>query len=928
MQRASESEQTASAGISAVASAFARIKWGVAENSRHDLGTDLFLLARDERLFDLGLVIGAQVKTGSSYFNESLYEASELKGWWFRDDDRAHVDAWASHGLPHLLILHDLDANKSYWVHVTTDAIVPTGQGAKVLVPAEQTVDEEHRESLLAVAATLRSNVKWEGSAWTGNSPLAAPDVLRHALIVPRLVALHPNAGHDVPLSAEQAVALLVQARLGDLDHFAEAQPDVPSLAEAKDSSNWTWRFVGALGDRITTDAIDGLLAAVESAPNPCARSASAVITASAFLVDGRADEAVDLLEKILVRDDASPVDHAWLTGQLARARAEIGRIDEARADAAMVQAVRSRAPHDVTASAIAGSAAILLFNTSGWGKVKVGDVIAGADTAANWWRTQTMSWGLDAAMDRTFKRWARDTTTTIGGADVANNQLYAASLQASHAGDQASWKHLTRLLGQDMLMRLDRHADPQAAHTGLTALRLTGDEKALKLAVRQLVSDGPASAVTLATTDVNLNQSTRTTALSDLTLLQEGGDVLEQPIADRTIEWLLATLRDPTAFVARTTPSYLLDLRLVETLAAVIPAASPSAHNLVMEMLLALPGQEQLLAIAWAKVIRALPDETWNEDATRRLATNTGTHHGELRTSIFGLLARHDDDARRGLIDEARAGSLDALAALGDVTKLSDETAGALTESLARQVRDQVEKAHTGHFGFGGHDIGSALALLNVWHPDVAAWEPLLELLSEPAVLVEHKRGALETLGNLADRIPTDVQAQLRPIAVTAAEQSTAPASMFETERDNMGPGTYLATVLGALGESATADRILNLLAGDRNHRRWATQIARQLGRPDDIGVLATLSQDSDVDVRAAASASLASIVVRQLGGALAANALQRCLDDPGTQVPIHVAAVLAGAPERDANAESALRWLSIHISANARSLASQVRH
>jgi hypothetical protein len=348
MLRASESEQTASAGIGAVASAFARLKWGVAENARHDLGTDLFLLARDERLFDLGLVVGAQVKTGQWYFDEPLHEDGELKGWWFRDDDRSHVDAWASHGLPHLLVLHDLDANKSYWVHVTPDVIASTGKGAKVLVPTENTVDDEHRESLLAVAATLRSNVTWEGSAWTGSSPLAAPDLLRHALVVPRLVAPHPNAGHDAPLSAEQAVALLVQARLGSLEDFAEVQPGVPSLAEAKDASDWTWRFVAALGERVTTDAIDSLLAAVDSAPHPVAQSASAVTAAGALLVEGRPDEAVSLLEAVLAHDDASTVDQAWLTGQLARARAEIGRIEEARAGAAMVQAVRFRAPHDV----------------------------------------------------------------------------------------------------------------------------------------------------------------------------------------------------------------------------------------------------------------------------------------------------------------------------------------------------------------------------------------------------------------------------------------------------------------------------------------------------------------------------------------------------------------------------------------------------
>jgi hypothetical protein len=161
----------------------------------------------------------------------------------------------------------------------------------------------------------------------------------------------------------------------------------------------------------------------------------------------------------------------------------------------------------------------------------------------------------------------------------------------------------------------------------------------------------------------------------------------------------------------------------------------------------------------------------------------------------------------------------------------------------------------------------------------------------------------------------------------VATAEQSSAPASLFENERDNMGVGTYLATVLGALDESATADRLLDLLAGDRNHRRWAAQVAGRLNRPEDIGVLATLSRDIDPEVRAATGAALASIVAEQRGGALAANALQRCLDDPGTRTPIHVAAVLAGARGRDANAEEALKRLSTHISANARLLASRTR-
>src|ERR1700686_3079939 len=112
---------------------------------------------------------------------------------------------------------------------------------------------------------------------------------------------------------------------------------------------------------------------------------------------------------------------------------------------------------------------------------LSIGAVIAGADTPATWWRTQTTSWGLNALADRTFHAWAQD-TTVIGGWDVVNDQLVAAALTASHLGDHGGWRHQAGLLGRDTLLRLDRHADPEVARHGLATFRLAGDEGALKL--------------------------------------------------------------------------------------------------------------------------------------------------------------------------------------------------------------------------------------------------------------------------------------------------------------------------------------------------------------------------------------------------------------------------------------------------------------
>jgi hypothetical protein len=69
----------------------------------------------------------------------------------------------------------------------------------------------------------------------------------------------------------------------------------------------------------------------------------------------------------------------------------------------------------------------VLLFNTATWAQADIAEAITGMDTTAAWWRTQTVSPGLVALAERTFKAWARSTAVTIGGEDTANNQLLAA---------------------------------------------------------------------------------------------------------------------------------------------------------------------------------------------------------------------------------------------------------------------------------------------------------------------------------------------------------------------------------------------------------------------------------------------------------------------------------------------------------------------
>jgi hypothetical protein len=954
-----QQEQDGSVGESEVVTAFERLGWGPMRNSRHDRGSDLFVLARDERGDEANTMVGLQVKAGSSYFKKPTTN-DDPPGWWYYDVKRSRVEAWAKHAVPHLIVLHNLATKISYWAHVTPEAIVETGwsgkpgKGAKVLVPAANTVDEDHREALLAVAATIRSRVAWEGSAWAGAASLVPSDLLRHALIVPRVIAPHPNAGIAKPVTAEQAVALLVKGRADDIDRYAEAYTEVPSISEAKESPDWRWRFVGALGHRIATGETGELLSAAADAPDPATRVAATVTAASGLLDEGRADEALALLDMALGRDDAGPIDRAWLKTQHARACVEVGRIREGRSEALAVQEIRLTAPDDLTASAMAGATVALLFNTS-WGPEdppnstddgdsasvtrdtettskglvppvsiaeveasstqSIGAVIEGGDTAATWWRTQTTSWGLNALADRTFNVWAHD--NTVGAPDEVSDKLSAAALTASHLGDQGGWRHQASLLARDTLMQVDRHADPDVAYRGLTRLRMAGDEGALKLAVLHLVADGPASAVTLAAADVRLDVATRTTAPSDLALLQHGGDLLDEATVDRTVEWLLATLKDPAPFVTRTSAHYIVEFRLVETLAAI--AAHSNAQKVLVDHVIALPGQQdQMMAISWARVVRALPDEAWNAETALSAGQNADAHRIELRMAMLRVAARHGGDAKALLTNEVRGGSLYALRAVGDVRELSTEDVAPQIDSLAEQAEGQIRAAQAGRFGMGGHDVGSDLALLNAWHPEAAKWTPLLDLLTHTEVAIHDKRGALQTLASLAAQLPDDIRAQLKPIALGIAERSSPPpVSVFGDEHDLVGEAANLAVALGPPDPIWSTGILLDLLSGRAHHRYWAALVARRLRRPQDIGVLVDLAHDPDPDVRAGAAAGLASLVSTVPEDDIVRGALQQCLRDPGRKVPATIAVVLAGDDHRGQVAQDTLDQLRTHPSA-----------
>jgi hypothetical protein len=900
--RATRQEQTGSVGASEAAAAFARIGWGHAEVTRHDNGIDFFLMARDARGFDLGLTVGAQIKAGPWYFRRPKRQKGEVVGWWYHDQDGEHLADLLAHGLPQLIVLHDDDDRATYWVHVTTAAVVSTGKGARILVPRTQTVDEDHRAALIEVAGAARRAQGWEGSAWTGATELPERDLLRTALLAPRLVAPHGNAGHSATLTAPAAAALLMQARVRDLAAFAERNADTPNLEEAVTHTDWGWQLVGRLGRRVTTGETDQFRALIDTAPTPTGRAGVLALYAGGLLEEDRPEEAIELLEEHLERDDLAPVDHAWLTVQLARAVAEVGDTQRALQLAGSVQGLQYAHPFDVTAVALEGIGAQMLFQLSGVWDGDVSLAIRGRDTAVSWWRQQTRSWGLGAVLDHAFEQWARDERVWWARSDSANDMLVSASLTATTAGDQYDWRYLIQALGRSALFRLQVDHQGQSAVAGLVLLRLAGDHEGLALALQHLLAEGPALDAREFASGFDPRRSTRTTARSTFAIYKAAGPVLDEETATTVISWLLELLQNPDGYTIRT--GYEPESHLIlESLASVLRAANSSSHREVAEYFLAAePSADQLAGDRWAAVLRQIDPAAWS-GLRERLR---GRAHAEqaselLEYACLGIVVTEDAAERQRLEDEIAAGSHDALGAYGPVDTLSSPTVAAFLKHADAALVAEMQRARGGMYGFGGPDWLDAVVLLNRWHPDTADWRPVLQVLQDPAIRQSSKVSALGRLAQFVPVLPPELIESLRGLTRQGSDDAKDRAFVGSTTSDDSYEGAFALLQL-ALGEhDAAANDLLGLLDGQPRDRIWAARLAAHRGDPIDIGTLATMSRDPDARVRAAVAGALVHVATKQPLPAVGVQALMHLADDPGLLVPRALAAELAGHPSSE---------------------------
>jgi len=765
---------------------FSDLNWGPVENVRHDLGIDVYLQVRDERRFNRAALVMAQVKTGASYFDEAAKgKTGDITGWWYPENGADHFEDWVQHGLPHLLVLHDPATRISYWVRVTKDAVTSTGKGFKIFVPVTQRVDDTNRGALLDVAASAKISPALQGTSFIASARAVAPSrALRHALLAPRLIAPHPNTGYNALWSPRRPSHSSRRVASQTLERFVHESHNPKLAGAAATSRDWGWQFFAAYRELVTTGGrgpilrLAGALTRRRTQNGQAYRIGACAVTAAVALMDAELwDEAQAVL--LAAGEDLPPIDHAWVLVQRAVVLAEQGDLEAARRLAATAQRTLNLDADDVTAGAIGAAAASLIFETTGWGVDEFSHAVTASDTAAAWWRSQTVSWALGDHDHRAFEAWANYDDVDDQHLDTAQNRLHGAALAASLAGARGSaaatlavrarhdlvhhevaWRSTTASeldnaighAGTELVADvpagtavggLDATAKPgQDAANGLEGaldeLRRYGRYEDLELATRRLWAAGPAMPVRAALWRSVAAPWTHTNAHAKLTLLHRAGDLLDTRLADEAVQHCLNVLVDPTPFAERVRPTFSITHYAHQALRGVLAAASDAAHDQVVEYLLQRvtdgddPGLEDSLPPLMA-CVRPLA-VTVRAEVARTAALNQRSVR--LSATMLGaLLAGGDRHAESELMRRADDGDRHAVVALGSAMALSPVAAAALIERDAIGCRQLIAQARNGSHSFGGWDSARALTVANLTFPALAKWEPVVEVVLDPFV-------------------------------------------------------------------------------------------------------------------------------------------------------------------------------------------------
>lgn len=760
---------TGSRGELKAAVIFADIGWAPPVKLSEDIGTDLVTFARDnsapeekEHSWDLGAPVFMQVKGSDTEYLKPAHKRNGEQGWWFSETGTYHFDHWLSFGLPYLLVLVDTENQIGYWAEVTGEAIVSTGKGRKIFVPVDQTVDVDHLEALNQVAVSRRKYAL-EGTAWKGAlSGLGPSDRLRNALLVPRLVAPHPNRSVE-KVEFEEAAAMVMRNRHSELVHRA-GQGQCPAPDAWETHRDWGWRFVHALHELVTHGAGGTFEQLALEARHRYERDACLIIDACANYTRHKV---ADALASLVTTSATRPADRGWHLIHRAALLLELDQPVDAAAAAKKALVAAKALDGDLSVSVIRGAAASLLYSVAGFAAGDLGATITAQDNAGSWWRAQDISWALQKDLELRFQVWTSDDThhVVVG---AAGDDLATVAWNAAFSGSWASWRHLTAMKVQ---LTLPAEDDSIRVAEALRTLVYLGERKEAKNAARKIWMDGPFDALQKVLELLAYEPWSKRDEGPAMGVFTEAGDLLDAAAADHVIDRVIELLT--IGGRVRHHGSGWAD-RWGEAdgaLRRVLKAATPRAHKSVADFITAeFPGCDDPVAHSLVRVASAVNMPCLGATRVNRLVRIATARTDRYSIDLLEIAAPHSAAALTELRAQADAGNQRAVRSLLVAGSNNQQDFLVFGRGSARTVRSMVQAAR----GEGGtiqitdyvNDPLDDLTIAAINTGDTKLWKEVTDSLESCVLEQTQQQDALRRLASRFHTLPPHVQGKLREIA------------------------------------------------------------------------------------------------------------------------------------------------------------------
>lgn len=726
----------------------------------HDLGTDLYVALRTEQGIDDGVMVGIQVKTGQSFFKDRG-QLDGADGYWYRFD-QDHANYWRNHILAHALVLVSSDLQSAIWAPLDNSTMKSTGEGFKVFVPSHQRLDGTGVDAWFRLALSRRQEIAYKGLSWRFRiTDRPTREWARLALVVPRLVAPHPNRGNELEkLNWAEAAALCVRAESGRWRDTAAVRPAIPAIEEARSQNDAGWRFAA-----FVHDWCHGTLEESEDAPEVCLRDSQLAVPTQIIHAMHRLDERGPVAALAVISAEpelpTSREDAAWLALLRCRFLEEASMWSDAleqihAADVHLALVTQDDLSVDALRSGVVSARMQHEFSYEAFTRG-----LTAADNPVGWWRSQRIASALEAAVHRIFKQHGRSNDDWSGD-ELVHNRLVSAALAARVAGAWPAYRSIEGLIG-----RCDFLLSEQDEFRPLNSLRKSGDHDALASALRVCLSDGRSTSVVDFVSTLTAERSTSSTLRADLAAVRQGFTTLapdkKQAWATRLLGFIAGTETLP---LPRRTS--LLD-EILDTICVLADELTPIQVEALGDWLLGAGGDDEQSWNAQLRLAAAL--RTSSSLRARWLDILRDTKLDSHRRSVLRTLTRGEKATRSEAELLLQAADLDGLSAIERWTELSiDEARGALA-GVQKGVSSLLSEGDS--ISIPAKDWGQQLAALVLYgRTGSEGWCALRDFLSEDRIFPGFKEAAARLLLNNQDDIPGDELGQLVASVGDAAQQ------------------------------------------------------------------------------------------------------------------------------------------------------------